>query len=445
MAKKSKKPISETMVKSILEDLQSEQELVNKKKDGSELGKAILDSSPNPTRVVPQTRVLPDGLDSETAIFGQNKPVDDEVSQPSMLKEPVIVKSGDIEISKKIVVVGLDEKSNSNFKPLELQDEPPVELASMQDSEEPASSEPSHRPVQALVTLDNPMSSYVTPSSSDSEQDEGSKTVPVSYEENSHTRRLDEGGPDSITFNRDVTDRTQPMIRHGGLSSNEAATKVSHGFSRPLTKSSASLAASVTEAQMMQAENLRMAQSRILELEKEVEQLRTENELLASAGEIAKKRAEELFEKISAVERAKVDELEHAQMEMNIYRENLVEKDKELVRLRQKIEDLESRLAKDLKKIRVRERELENRLELSKMEKTALVRSKDEAILDLKNKVDHLHSELENYKQKCSELGEKVDGQHDQLGRTVRALRLALTHLEANDTLGTVMPLKKAE
>ncbi|MBX2996491.1 MAG: hypothetical protein KF681_16845 [Bdellovibrionaceae bacterium] len=437
------------MVKSILEDLQNEQELVNKKKDGSELGKAILDSNPNPTRVVPQTRLLPEGLASETAIFGQDKPVDDEVSQPSMLKEPVIVKAGDIEISKKIVVVGLDEKSNSNFKPLELQDEPAVELESMQ--------QPEAQPESALVPIENPMANYMNSGASEKDLDEESKTIPVSYEssssdntqnlEHSHTRRLDEGsgGPDSITFNRDMSDRTQPMIRHGGMSSHEAATKVSHGFSRPLTKSSASLAASVTEAQMMQAENLRMAQSRILELEKEVEQLRTENELLASAGEIAKKRAEELFEKISAVERSKMDELEHAQMEMNIYRENLVEKDKELVRLRQKIEDLESRLAKDLKKIRVRERELENRLELSKMEKTALVRSKDEAILDLKNKVDHLHSELENYKQKCSELGEKVDGQHDQLGRTVRALRLALTHLEANDTIGTVMPLKKAE
>ena len=425
------------MVKSILEDLQNENELANKKKDGSALGKAILESSPNPTRVVPETRLLPEGLSSETAIFGPRKTEDEEAAPegeakesslwtPSISQGPVVVKAGDIEISQRDIVVGFEGSENSkpNFEPLVLQD---IELPP-------------------------------TPQSAGShDDDENSKTVPVSYDqsseatqallESSQTRRLDESS--SITFNRgggDLTDRTQPMIRHGGMNSaGDTPTKVSHGFSRPLTKSSASLAASVTEAQMLQAENLRMAQSRILELEKEVETLRQENELLASAGEIAKKRAEELFEKISAVERVKIDELEHAQMEMNIYRENLVEKDKELGRMRQKIEDLESRLAKDLKKIRVRERELENRLELSKMEKTALVRSKDDAILDLKNKVDHLHAELENYKHKCADLGEKVDGQHDQLGRTVRALRLALTHLEANDTTGTVSPFKKAE
>ncbi|MFN7730214.1 MAG: hypothetical protein ACK5P7_13730 [Bdellovibrio sp.] len=437
MAKKTKKPISETMVKSILEDLQNENELANKKKESSALGQAILQSSPNPTRVVPQTRVLPEGLSSESAIFGPRKPEaeassENEVKEsslwtPSISQGPAIVKVGDIEISKPdgIVAFGDSESSTPSFEPLVLQG---IELP----------------PTPQSAGLNDA-------------NDENSKTGPVSQDhageatqqllDSSQTRRLDESS--SVTFNRgggDSSDRTQPMIRHGGMTSpSDASTKVSHGFSRPLTKSSASLAASVTEAQMLQAENLRMAQSRILELEKEVETLRQENELLASAGEIAKKRAEELFEKISAVERVKIDELEHAQMEMNIYRENLVEKDKELGRMRQKIEDLESRLAKDLKKIRVRERELENRLELSKMEKTALVRSKDDAILDLKNKVDHLFAELENYKHKCADLGQKVDGQHDQLGRTVRALRLALTHLEANDTSGTVTPFKKAE
>lgn len=262
--------------------------------------------------------------------------------------------------------------------------------------------------------------------------------------EHSMTRRLpDDSGSASITFRSE--DRTQPMARVSSPSSSDVSTKISHGFSRPLTKSSASLAASVTEAQMLQAENLRMAQARILELEKEVEQLRQENELLASAGEIAKKRADELLEKAQGVERLKIDALDQAQVEMNVLRENLSEKDHQLAKMRQKIEDLETRLAKDLKKIRVRERELENRLELSKMEKTALVRAKDDAILDLRNKVDLLHSELESYKHKCADLNQKVDGQHEQLSRTVRALRLALTHLEANDTTGTVTPLKKAE
>ncbi len=267
----------------------------------------------------------------------------------------------------------------------------------------------------------------------------------VDLSENSTTRKL--GDERTLaTSQSGMTDRTQPMHRKTGTYSYaDQATKVSHGFSRPLTKSSSNPLAGSTEMQMLQAEHLRLAQSRILELEREVEHLRQENELLASAGEIAKNRAEELSDKFHEVERNKIDALDHAKMEMNIYRENAGEKDRELTRLRHKIEDLETRLAKDLKKIRVRERELENRLELAKMEKTALIRAKDDAILDLKNKLDHLHSELENYKHRCAELGQKIDGQNDQLGRTVRALRLALTHLEANDSGGNVTPLKKAE
>ena len=100
-----------------------------------------------------------------------------------------------------------------------------------------------------------------------------------------------------------------------------------------------------------------------------------------------------------------------------------------------------------MKKVRVRERELENRLELSKMEKVALVRTKDESILELKRKIDLMSVELDNYKTKCIELNQKIESNQEQFSRTVRALRLALTNLEANEhTLSiTLAPLKKAE
>jgi len=248
----------------------------------------------------------------------------------------------------------------------------------------------------------------------------------------------------SMTYAALQPDQTQPMNRDRSWVK-DSPTKISHGLVRPLSKSHSSGPATITEAQMLQAENLSMAQSRLLELEKEVEHLRQENEMLASAGEIAKSRANEFSNKMQDIERMKVESLSQAQMEINIYRENLVEKDRELTRAHHKIEDLQTRLAKDLRKIRVRERELENRLELSKMEKTALVRAKDDAILELKGRMDQLQGELETYKSRCSELGHKVDGQHEQLGRTVRALRLALTHLESNDTSTTVTPFKKAE
>ncbi len=248
----------------------------------------------------------------------------------------------------------------------------------------------------------------------------------------------------SAGLSTNLTDRTQPMA---GLQRQGASpVKAAFGYGRPSGRDISSGLGGNSDAQMVQAENLRLAQTRILELENEAEKLRQENELLTAAGTIAKTRLDELTEKIHAVERSKMDTIEQSSLEMKILRESLQDRDREMNKAKRKVEELETRLNSDLKKIRARERELENRLELSRLEKTALVRSKDENILDLKRKMDLMSSELENYKQRTGELQEKIDNQHDQIGRTVRALRLALTNLESSDSMSdAVLPMKKAE
>jgi chromosome segregation ATPase len=200
------------------------------------------------------------------------------------------------------------------------------------------------------------------------------------------------------------------------------------------------------DAQLVQAENLKLAQNRLNEMEKELEKLRGENESLYSATEVAKEQVEQLSSKVLRLERLSKDDSDTHEQELAIYKNSLNEKDEENLRLRQKVQEMEARLSADLKKIRVRERELENRLELSKLEKSALVRSKDDTILDLQRKIDQLTHELDTYKNRCIDLSEKVEGHHDQLSRTVRALRLALTNLEVSENTGvTIAPLKKAE
>lgn len=202
---------------------------------------------------------------------------------------------------------------------------------------------------------------------------------------------------------------------------------------------------SVTDAQLMQAENLKLSQDRITQLEREVERLREENEMLASAAEIAKRKAEDHLARAEHLERERSENSNQADAEIQIYKENMIEKEREIARLKQKVEELDHRLKNDLKKIRVRERELENRLELAKLEKNALARAKDEAILDLKRSIDQVNSELETYKERCVDLTMKIDSHHEQLNRTVRALRLALANLEVSDTDNPAIPLKKAE
>lgn len=218
--------------------------------------------------------------------------------------------------------------------------------------------------------------------------------------------------------------------------------KVSVGNFRGSSRGAANVLTSV-DASLAQAENLKFAQQRILELEKEVEHLRAENEDLASAGEIIRNRTDELTVRVTSLEKEKEEIRESAQSEILILKGNLQYKENEVAKARIKVEELDARLKSDFKKIRVRERELENRLELLRAEKSALIRSKDEYILEQKRKIDQLSQELDNYRQKCLELNKTIEANQDQVKRTERALRLALTNLEAKEE--NVVPLKKAE
>ena len=194
---------------------------------------------------------------------------------------------------------------------------------------------------------------------------------------------------------------------------------------------------------LMQAENMRMAQNRILELEAEVDRLLKETEEISSAAEVVRVRNEELKAKAETIEKEKRDIKDTSEVEILVLKGNLQHFEKERERLVQKIDELEIRLAGDFKKVRYRERELENRLELAKVESAALLRVKDENILDLKRRIDQLQAEAESYRTKCGELYKQIEANQEQFRRTVKTLRLALTNLEGHDD--SVVPLKKAE
>lgn len=231
--------------------------------------------------------------------------------------------------------------------------------------------------------------------------------------------------------------------RLGKRKASDVDVKVSVGSFRGGHRPGSANVFTSVDASLAQAENLKIAQQRILELEKEAEFLRAENEELASAGEIIRSRTEDLAVRINAMEKEKAEMAESAHSEMLILKGNLQYKENEGAKARLKVEELEARLKSDFKKIRVRERELENRLELLRAEKAALVRSKDEYILEQKRKVDQLTQELDNYRKKCLELNKALDANQDQFKRTERALRLALTNLESKEE--NLVPLKKAD
>ena len=270
---------------------------------------------------------------------------------------------------------------------------------------------------------------------------------------------LEGGSPDENTFALELKGNKSSSEKEDALEAKtvvaasakrskeapEPKTKVRFGGARSSSPKPTSEARSFSnpDASLVQAESLKLAQERILQLESEVEKLRAENEELASAGETLKDRADELLSKVEALERSKKSQKEDLDQEIVVLRDRASFKEGEIQKLKSKNSELENRLQRDFKKVRVRERELENRLELAKLENAALIRSKDETILDLKRRVDQLESEAEAYRQKCQELNHQIDSNQEQFRRTVKALRLALTNLEVDDE--SLAHLKKAE
>lgn len=190
---------------------------------------------------------------------------------------------------------------------------------------------------------------------------------------------------------------------------------------------------SSAEAALKQSESLRFAQKRITELEQEVERLRRENENLTTAGETLRRRTDELLSKSEQLEVQSKEAEKIHENEKHIYRGQIHQKDRELMDLRNRLEEMEGRLENNFKKIRVRERELEHRLEIIKMESATLISTKDKMILELKRQIDQLNHENVYSKQKSAELFNQFKGKQETIRRVVRALRIALTILEGDE------------
>ena len=185
---------------------------------------------------------------------------------------------------------------------------------------------------------------------------------------------------------------------------------------------------------LKRADQFKIAQERIHDLENTVFNVRQENAELSSEIETLKKRIEELSSLLDSTERRNRTKIENVSDERSLLEESLFQKNKEYNNLKLKIEELKNRLAKDLKSVRVKEIELENRLELVKGEKTTLLKSKDEIILNLKRKTDHLIMDIDGYRKKSQLAQLQISENEERVQRSVRALRLALGMLEGNDS-----------
>lgn len=103
---------------------------------------------------------------------------------------------------------------------------------------------------------------------------------------------------------------------------------------------------------------------------------------------------------------------------------------RELVR---KKEEFKEKIREDLKRIKLKERELENKYELLKNDTQTLLDAKDKQILELKKKTDALDLELEQFDDKLRENEMVLNEVSVKKRRLIETMKLAISLLEDID------------
>ena len=183
---------------------------------------------------------------------------------------------------------------------------------------------------------------------------------------------------------------------------------------------------------LFQSENLSIAQRRISDLEGEVESLRLNIEKLVAAGETLKRRNGKLLSLHQELKEKLENSESTSEKERQLLKSSILGKDKMIEDLRLKNSEMNMRVSLSVKKIRIRERELENLLEISKREKEALLRDKNDIILDLKKKIENDEIDLNNFRLQSKQLNEKIQEKTSLLLRIQKALKLSLAMIESS-------------
>lgn len=188
------------------------------------------------------------------------------------------------------------------------------------------------------------------------------------------------------------------------------------------------------------------------------------NEELARLGETIKNLREDrekLLEKIYYFEEQKNNEkqdfidlqaeLDERKIELNLtrkrydkyvedlkYQLDISHQKKEMLEEKNKQLDKEvSRLSKktnvDVNRIKARETELENKLDLLRADSEMQIKNRDQKILELKRRIDTLEFDIESMHMKEKKVSDNNIELEDKMERVIRTLRLAIGELEEND------------
>jgi hypothetical protein len=146
---------------------------------------------------------------------------------------------------------------------------------------------------------------------------------------------------------------------------------------------------------------------------------------------------------LTIIRRKLNDEIAELKDKMRVHEERrLILEEKNRI-LQAEVEKANQKNKLDVKKIQLRERELEQKLELLKADAETQIRHRDLKILELKRKIDSMEFDMESMNSQEKRSVESRFELEDKLEKAIRTLRSAITVLEDENDLKALETLKK--
>ncbi len=171
--------------------------------------------------------------------------------------------------------------------------------------------------------------------------------------------------------------------------------------------------------------------------ENTIKRLSMENEDLYHQINDLKKRVETQDQELQHAGKSREGEVEQLRFEVKTKIDRIKFVEDRLNDSAQQYEKLKERVRLDIRKIRVREKELESKLEILKKDSETLIGARENKILELKRKIDLLEFNYDTLQDKNDMEKQNVVKANEKIDRVLKVLKLALGVIEAEGDQGT--------
>lgn len=141
-------------------------------------------------------------------------------------------------------------------------------------------------------------------------------------------------------------------------------------------------------------------------------------------------RIEKFEQELAHVDKSKDGEIEQLRFDARSKGDRVKFLEDQLANSSSQYEKLKDRVRQDIRKIRVREKELENKLEILKKDSETLIAARESKILELKRKIDLLEFNFDTLQDQNEKEKSNVAQAHEKIAKVVKVLKLAMGIIE---------------